>query len=142
VKLPAWADWRVLLGGGSLVAVVVYALASDTAPKRSASSSSNGAGGPVPVVGPLVVEPGRTYFAVVTTHGAANVATSAQVEAYARKRGFADVAVFTDRPVAWPGSDEGDFYVRATYVAPVGREFPRHEGGFLGSGDVSDVWRA
>jgi hypothetical protein len=132
----------VLLGGGSLVAVVVYAVASSSSPKRTLPPSSNGAGGPVPVLGALVAQPGATYFAVVTTHRGANLADVDDVEAYARKQGFVDVVVLKERPAVWPVTDDGDFYVRATYAAATAKEFPRHEGGIAGSVDVSDVWRA
>ncbi len=147
MRLPSWArDWRVLAGGGGLLALVGVTVATAVKVGPPLAPGARSAGlrrldGSAPVV-PVV---GHTYFAVVTTHGSANVVSAAQVAAYARDQGFRDVVVATKRISGWPGSTDGDFYVRGTFVgdsraaAPV---YPRHVGVTLGSVDVRDVWES
>lgn len=144
MKVPEWLSWKVASAGGGLLALLGYAMV--TAQKVGAplapGETSRGLrrlDGQSPIVPVL----GRTYFAAVTTHGAANVATRGEIIAGAHGEGFADVIVVTKRITGWPGSAEGDYYLRATFVGPrKSASFARRYSGFGWSVDVADVWES
>ncbi len=146
MTLPSWArDWRVLAGGGGLLALVglTVATASRVGPPLPPGAKSGGLKR-LDGSSPIVPVAGRTYFAVVTTHGSANLATVGQFTDGARAEGFRDVVVSGSRIPGWPGSAEGDYYIRGTFVGPAKRfpSYPRHIGVTLGSVDVRDVWES
>ncbi len=93
--------------------------------------------------GPLVMFPGRTYFAVLETNGSvAAAANPDRIKAKAEEMGFRDVAVFTQRPQFFPGDVKGDYYVRATYVNQQQQTLPVKTSVFLGSVVVLDAYVA
>jgi hypothetical protein len=89
---------------------------------------------------PINVVPGQTYHVTLVTHRAANVASEGQVVREAQNRGFTNVSVSKGKPVGWPGSMNGDWYVSALYAGGPKTQ-ARTEGGILGSVDVVEVWQ-
>jgi hypothetical protein len=91
---------------------------------------------------PIPLVAGVQYAGAIVTHGGANLAGRSSVLSAAAKHGFVDV-VAEDRPIAgWPWTQlDADWYVVARYKSDP-RTQARHEGGFGGSGDVVEAFRA
>lgn len=144
MRFPEWLTWKVGAVGGGLLAALGYALATSAkvGPPLAPGATSSGLrrlDGSAPIVPVL----GRTYFATVTTHGLANAATIGEILDGAHGEGFADVVIVTKRITGWPGSAEGDYYVRATFRGPrKSAAFARRYSGFGWSVDVADVWES
>lgn len=93
--------------------------------------------------GPITVFPGMTYFATVETNGSVDAAANVdRVKAKAEAEGFRDVVVSKTRIDHWPGTIDGDYFVRATFVGKAPRSFPRRKEVFLGSAVLRDAWEA
>lgn len=147
MRLP---DWRVLVGGLVVVALVGALVVTDAAEPRLVPPPPPSDDGPIRLVRDLVagraltVEPGRTYFAALTLHGSASAAANVErVKAQAEKLGFRDVVVSKDAPIAdWPPMLSADYFVRGTFRGVASRGLPVHTSVFLGSVDVVDAWVA
>jgi hypothetical protein len=101
--------------------------------------------GMLPKTKSVTVEPGRTYFVTLQTHGGANFAGVDDAKKEAVARGFTDVVAFKtgQQPAPWPISHTvGDFAVRGTFSGAAPKTMLTHEGNFLGSVDVLEVFEA
>lgn len=78
---------------------------------------------PGPVTGPVLlttnpipVKTGRAYRAIMSVGFPFSLAASREaVKKEAEDLGFADVKVFTDRPLDFPGTRTGDYYLEARW---------------------------
>lgn len=151
---PRIVDVVGLIGGGILTYFTVGYVANRfkvTTMSPDLPSAPSGPVGPPPGRGMLpktprvTINPGRTYFVTLQTHGGANLAGVDAAKSEAIKRGFFDVVVFKtgEQPRPWPISrTKGDFAIRGTFGGTKPTPMPTSEGNFLGSVDVLEVFEA
>lgn len=142
LKVAALTIGAVLGGYALLRALDKGAPPSSVPPFVPPPPGASPGGFPIQITsGPLVALQGHTYFATLEANGTvAAAANPERIKARAEQEGFRDVVVFTSRPGNWPGTILGDYFVRATYVAPQQKEFQRTVSVFLGSLVLKDVW--
>jgi hypothetical protein len=111
--------------------------------KAGSVTPAPSSGGFVRLAGsPLAAKPGKTYLATIITHGLANAATQAQVEAKASSMGFVNVKAQQAPPRGWPSPIAGDWYVTATFGGAAPLAVQRNNGSFAAGADVADVWES
>jgi pimeloyl-ACP methyl ester carboxylesterase len=149
--LRAWAKARDERDLSEIRRLVMEASAAQLANERKlASALPPRVSPPVPGPAPLPLPPrqineatltpqaGRLYHVTVDVNFPASLAANASdVKHQAEKNGFENVNVSKTKPVGWPGSTSGDYYVTATYAGgPLVME--RSHGG--GQVKIKDVW--